>query len=103
MEYEKKKKTKNHVHNPKLKEVWFTPSISEHDLLIKAKKIGEFLEEGHKVKVAVKFINRRLPLAENISLSENIFNQIRKSIRIPFKEDNKPNRGSNEYSISLMP
>jgi translation initiation factor IF-3 len=41
-----------------MKEMRFTPRTADHDLQIKAKKIKEFLDEGHKVQVTVKFKGR---------------------------------------------
>ncbi len=40
------------------KEVQLRPVTDEHDLLTKARKAAEFLAEGHKVKVAVRFRGR---------------------------------------------
>lgn len=40
------------------KEVQLRPVTDEHDLLIKARKAKEFLEEGHKVKAVVRFRGR---------------------------------------------
>jgi translation initiation factor IF-3 len=40
------------------KEVQFRPGIHEHDIAVKAKQIGKFLEKGNKVKVIVKFFGR---------------------------------------------
>lgn len=37
------------------KEVWLTPFIGENDYEIRLGKIKEFLQEGHKVRVVVKF------------------------------------------------
>lgn len=53
--YEQKKHVseakKNQKHN-ELKEIWMAPFIDDNDLKIKLKKVEEFLDEGHKVKVS---------------------------------------------------
>ena len=48
----------------KLKEIRMQPKIEEHDLQFKAKHIREFLEEGNKVKVTVRFRGRELAHTE---------------------------------------
>lgn len=40
------------------KEMRFTARTADHDLQIKSKKIKEFLEEGHRVRITVKFKGR---------------------------------------------
>ena len=44
----------------KMKEIRMQPKIEEHDLAFKAKHIHEFLDEGNKVKVTVRFRGREL-------------------------------------------
>ncbi|NMC36145.1 translation initiation factor IF-3 [Candidatus Beckwithbacteria bacterium] len=43
-----------------LKEVRFTPFIGRSDLENRVKKIRSFLEDGDKVKLAVKFVGRQI-------------------------------------------
>lgn len=40
------------------KEMRFTPRTADHDLQIKTNKIKEFLDEGHRVQITVKFKGR---------------------------------------------
>lgn len=57
--YEKQKKT----HKPKvyeLKEIKIRPSTDDNDYLVKLRKIKEFLTEGHKVKVSLRFKGREM-------------------------------------------
>ncbi|HOV63147.1 MAG TPA: translation initiation factor IF-3, partial [Spirochaetia bacterium] len=44
----------------KIKEVRMQPKIEKHDLDFKTKHISEFLSEGNKVKVTVRFRGREL-------------------------------------------
>jgi translation initiation factor IF-3 len=57
---ESKKKQKQ----VKLKEIRMQPKIEEHDLNFKTKHIKEFLSEGFKVKVTVRFRGRELAHTE---------------------------------------
>lgn len=44
----------------KIKEVRMQPKIDKHDLEVKVKQIIDFLQEGNKVKVAIRFRGREL-------------------------------------------
>jgi translation initiation factor IF-3 len=48
----------------KLKEIRMQPKIDEHDIDFKAKHIREFLGEGNKVKVTIRFRGRELAHTE---------------------------------------
>ncbi len=48
----------------KLKEIRMQPKIEKHDLEFKTKHITEFLEEGNKVKVTIRFRGRELAHTE---------------------------------------
>lgn len=66
--YEQAKKEKEAKKNQKvitIKEIRFSPSTEEHDINIKAKKGREFLEDGDKIKVTVRFRGRENAYAEN--------------------------------------
>lgn len=47
-----------------LKEVRFTPFIAENDFNIRIKRAREFLEEGDKVSLVVKFVGRQITRKE---------------------------------------
>jgi len=53
-EKEKKKKQKQNQE----KEIWLSPSIGEHDILIKSNAAKKFLLEGHRVCVKLKYKRR---------------------------------------------
>ena len=48
----------------KLKEIRMQPKIEKHDLGFKSKHVQEFLDEGNKVKVTVRFRGRELAHTE---------------------------------------
>ena len=55
---EKEAKKKQKVIN--VKEVRMTPTIEDHDLNVKARKTMDFLKNGDRVKVSVRFRGREL-------------------------------------------
>ncbi len=55
---EKEARKKQKVIN--VKEIRLTPNIEIHDLNVKAKRANEFLNDGDKVKVAVRFRGREM-------------------------------------------
>lgn len=48
-----------------IKEVWLTPFMAANDYHVKVGKIKEFLAEGHKVRVAVRFKGRQMGRKES--------------------------------------
>jgi len=55
---QKKRLSKTHVHQSKLKEVWLHPKTGEHDLMVKVNKAREFLVNKDRVQITVKFRGR---------------------------------------------
>jgi len=60
----RKREAKKNQKIVKLKEVRMQPKIEKHDLDFKTKHVKEFLEEGNKVKVTVRFRGRELAHTE---------------------------------------
>lgn len=60
----KNKESKKKQKQVKLKEIRMQPKIETHDLMFKTKHILEFLEEGNKVKVTIRFRGRELAHTE---------------------------------------
>jgi len=60
--YEEKKRLKEakKKQTGELKEISMRPNIDSHDLEIKIRKIREFLENGHKVKITLIFRGREI-------------------------------------------
>ena len=48
-----------------LKELWLSPRIAEHDLNVRLTRAEEFLKNGDKVKLTVKFKGREMAHPEN--------------------------------------
>jgi translation initiation factor IF-3 len=53
-------KNKRNAKSLEVKEIRVGLKIGAHDLEVKAKKVREFLEEGHKVKYTLRFRGREL-------------------------------------------
>lgn len=58
--YDKKKKTHQHTHHSKLKEIRLRPRTGEHDIGFKVKQAVGFLQHKDKVQVSVIFRGREL-------------------------------------------
>lgn len=68
--YQQKKKEKQKSKTPTMREIEMSPNIGEHDLMVKVKKIREFLEDGNKVMVEIHMKGRQAlysHLAENLA------------------------------------
>lgn len=59
-EQKRKKEAKKNQHIQEIKELVFRPSTEENDYQIKLRKIREFLEEGDKAKVNLRFRGREV-------------------------------------------
>lgn len=65
--YELEKKTREQKKNAsqvRLKEVRMQPKIEQHDMAFKTKHVQEFLGQGNKVKVTIRFRGRELAHTE---------------------------------------
>jgi translation initiation factor IF-3 len=59
--YEEEKKeraAKKHQHTSELKELRLRPRTDDHDLQVRARAARKFLDEGHKVRLVVRFRGR---------------------------------------------
>lgn len=43
-----------------LKELWLSPRIADHDLQVRLRRADEFLKDGNKVKLTVKYKGREM-------------------------------------------
>jgi translation initiation factor IF-3 len=56
----REKESKKSQHQVKVKELKFSPNISEHDLEVKVRQAKDFLEDGNKVKFTCQFRGREM-------------------------------------------
>jgi translation initiation factor IF-3 len=59
-EGKKERKAKSKTHQIDTKEIWLSPTISEHDLEIRVERAKNFLTDGDRVKFTVKFPGRSI-------------------------------------------
>lgn len=64
-ESKKERVAKKNASEVELKEIWLSPRIAEHDLLVRIRKAEEFLGKGFRVKFTVRFRGRELGHPEN--------------------------------------
>jgi translation initiation factor IF-3 len=84
----------------KLKEIRMQPKIDEHDLDFKSKHVREFLGEGNKVKVTVRFRGRELAHTE---LGLVVLNDVLKRIEGEYVMDKTPAMEGRFMSMVLSP
>lgn len=64
-ENKKEQAAKKHAREVELKEIWLSPRIQQHDLTVRLRKAEQFLKDGNKVKLTVKFRGREMAHPEN--------------------------------------
>jgi translation initiation factor IF-3 len=84
----------------KLKEIRMQPKIDEHDLDFKSKHVQEFLGEGNKVKVTVRFRGRELAHTE---LGLEVLKDVLKRIEGDYVMDKPPLMEGKFMSMILSP
>ena len=94
------KEAKKNQKQIKMKEIRMQPKIEEHDLNFKTKHIQEFLEEGNKVKVTIRFRGRELAHTE---LGKDVLDKIAEKLDIGFSVDKKPAMEGRYMSMILSP
>ena len=100
-EQEKKNKIlKKRNKTTKLKEIRMQPKIEEHDLQFKTRHIREFLSEGNKVKVTIRFRGRELAHTE---LGENVLKKIATMLGDTFHTDKAISMEGRFMSMIISP
>jgi translation initiation factor IF-3 len=84
----------------KLKEIRMQPKIDEHDLDFKSKHVREFLAEGNKVKVTVRFRGRELAHTE---LGLDVLKDVLQRIEGDYVLDKAPVMEGRFMSMVLSP
>jgi translation initiation factor IF-3 len=84
----------------KLKEIRMQPKIDEHDLDFKSKHVREFLAEGNKVKVTVRFRGRELAHTE---LGLDVLKDVLQRIEGEYVLDKAPAMEGRFMSMVLSP
>jgi translation initiation factor IF-3 len=84
----------------KIKEIRMQPKIDEHDLDFKSKHVREFLGEGNKVKVTVRFRGRELAHTE---LGLDVLKDVLARIEGEYVMDKPPAMEGRFMSMVLSP
>ena len=91
-----KKKQKLQV----LKEIRMQPKINDHDLSFKARHIQDFLDDGDKVKVTIRFRGRELAHTE---LGLDVLNNVLAKLGGDLTVENPPAMEGRSMSMTLAP
>lgn len=78
--YEENKKeqaARKHAKDVEVKELWLSPRIAEHDLNTRLRRAEEFLKDGHKIILRVKFRGREMA---HMNLGYALLNKIIQSM-----------------------
>ena len=83
-----------------LKEVRFRPKIEEHDLQSKIKKVKEFIEEGSKVRIVVRFRGREIVYPE---LGWKVLRKVAEALVGKVTVSNEIIRNARNIALTLSP
>jgi len=84
----------------KMKEIRMQPKIEPHDLQFKTKHIQEFLDEGNKVKVTIRFRGRELAHTE---LGRAVLDRVLEMLEGPIVLDRNPMMEGRNMSMIVSP
>ena len=101
--FEQEKKLRDSKKNQKvlkLKEIRMQPKIGSGDLDTKAKHIQEFLDEGDKVKVTIRFRGRELAHTE---LGFDVLNEVLKRLTSAYNVDKAAAMDGRNMSMTISP
>lgn len=83
-----------------MKELRLSPNIDTHDVNVKVKKAKEFLKNGDKVKVSMRFRGREVGYSDN---SLDIFNDFAKSVEELGTIEKPPKKEARVVTMFLAP
>ena len=101
--FEQEKKLRDSKKNQKvlkIKEIRMQPKIASGDLDFKSKHIKEFLDEGDKVKVSIRFRGRELAHTE---LGAEVLNEVLKRIEGEYVMEKAPAMEGRFMSMTIAP
>ena len=100
-ELEKKaREARKHQKQVQIKEIRMQPKIDKHDLEFKTRHVREFLDEGDKVKVTVRFRGRELAHTE---LGKDVLDKILEMLGDSFSVEKPAQMEGRTMSILLNP
>lgn len=96
----KAKEAKKHQHQVELKPLRLSPVIDKHDFDVKIKKAREFLEEGNKVKLDMRFRGRMMT---RIEVGKKVMNDFVAAVSDLASVDKSPIMEGRTMSQTLTP
>ncbi len=96
----KERESKKGQKNTELKEVRFRPNIGIHDLNAKLRKVREFIEDGSKVKLTVRFRGREAVHQQlGLSVLKRVADDLKEDVRL----EKPPAMEGRALSMILIP
>ena len=96
----KERESKKTQKNTELREVRFRPNIGVHDLEAKLRKVKEFIEDGSKVKLTVRFRGREAVHQQlGLSLLKRVADDMKEDVRL----EKPPSMEGRALSMILIP
>lgn len=86
--------------NKDLKQMRLTPNISDQDMDVKVRKIKEFIESGHNVKLDMRFKGRMI---RNTDLGKEVILKIAIQLEDISKPNGLPKMSGRSMSMTLVP
>ena len=96
----KAKKAKAASHTVKVKTIQFRPKTDDHDYEFKKKHIITFLEQGHKVKVQMRFRGREIT---HLDLAMDFLNHLVEEIQEYGTPESRPQREGRVINFVVAP
>lgn len=101
--YQEKKKLNDSKKKQKvvsIKEIKLRPTIGDHDLNIKVKSINQFIADGDKVKVSLKYKGREITHQE---IGRAVFDKIKTLLSEECKIELEPKLEGNQLLMIVIP
>ncbi len=96
----KERESKKAQKNTELREVRFRPNIGDHDLDAKLRKVKEFIDDGSKVKLTVRFRGREAVHQQlGLSLLKKVADDLKEEVRL----EKPPAMEGRALSMILIP
>jgi translation initiation factor IF-3 len=96
----KERESKRGQKSTELREIRFRPNIGEHDLEAKMRKVREFIEDGAKVKLTVRFRGRE---AVHQQLGLSVLKRIADDMKDEVRLERPPSIEGRALSMTLIP
>lgn len=100
LEAKKRQQEKKAIKGGELKEIRLTPFIAKNDFEFRIKRTREFLKEGNKVKVVVRFVGRQITRKE---FGKKLIEDFIKAMENWGKPEHEPRWAGRNFFITLAP